>query len=1189
MKALEKDRARRYDTADALAQDVDRYLGDLPVAATPPSAAYRLRKYVRRHKVGVTATAAVALALLAGFVLTTLGFVEARRQRTEAVAERDGADRARAAEAEARTAAETAALQASRERDEKETARVELAQALERAEGTRLLAQSQAALLRDPSLALLLAIAGAGRAPGFQANQALLAALRKAPAREVTLAGGICPVAEFGPRGERLATGHEDGCVRIWDVRTGRAIHELRLGDRQVVALRWVAARNRVVAVAEGGTIGAWDATSGERLVEIEGQPGDREDPMGFLSRISTDGSRAVLIWGRHEVEVFDLDESEFPRTLALDGQSHAAVSEDGRLLLAVAHREDGPLRSDVVLHDLDAGTVRHTWPRVQLNPQPRFSPDGARVLIAVGEGESRLFDAATGEGIRGFRIPEGPHRGGTIDHGFSPDGRRVFSTDGAHVWVWDVASGRRLLEVAEPVQSMTLRFSSGGERLTLVSRAEQTVAKVYCVDTGAVLWEMPTDELTHAVEVSPDGRRIVAFGWRRAATLWDAGSDPLRLRGTWGNRIVPVGPQGRFWVNAILAGSTPPRIWDLETRRPIRHLDDQRMLLGDREGTMHGVSAVAASADGTRIVCGGMYGGLTLWDATTGRQLRSWAGHEGPVWSAAFSADGTRILTCGQDETARLWDAVSGAPIATLGEVRPFGEDVEVATRQINGRWASFGPQGERILTRLAEEDGIQVWDARTGECVVRVTDYEGIVIGSRFAADGQLLVSTTRTPPNTVETWIHDARTGALRHRFAGCSTLNDGCGVSGAAGREVLVCVEGQGVVVHDVESGEQLRTLPFEGGALLGAWFGPEDRHVAARTDTGNRLVVWDAASGAVVFDQPYGGGLGLAPTAPFLPDGSHVIGCTARGYELLPLDPLPLARSRAPRALTPAECRRYGLPSEADATLVRPIAPTPEEEAAWSVEDRMAARLRKLVEPVLTDGEALEDAERSLRTRVRDVGLPEVALSQTLELLGDRASEDLAWERAEHVHRVAYEHARRAFGDDNPTTEWALRRHAGALTRAGRPAEAEPRWRGLILRWQGRVEDPYRGRLLTGLGACLLAQERYAEAEAPLQEGFRHNTGHCGAEHWATLEARSLLGACLAALGRVEEAEPHLRDAFLEMRPWPGRTHLAVEALVRVVDFYEAQGKPEEAEAWRARATPEAPAKLGWPAADDASE
>ena len=71
MKALEKDRTRRYETANGLARDVQRYLADEPVEARPPSAGYRLKKFVRRHKGQVIAASLVLLALLAGMAGTT--------------------------------------------------------------------------------------------------------------------------------------------------------------------------------------------------------------------------------------------------------------------------------------------------------------------------------------------------------------------------------------------------------------------------------------------------------------------------------------------------------------------------------------------------------------------------------------------------------------------------------------------------------------------------------------------------------------------------------------------------------------------------------------------------------------------------------------------------------------------------------------------------------------------------------------------------------------------------------------------------------------------------------------------------------------------------------------------------------------------------------------------------------------
>ncbi|MBO0697650.1 MAG: tetratricopeptide repeat protein [Zavarzinella sp.] len=117
MKCLEKDRTRRYESASALARDIERYLADEPVDACPPSPAYRLRKFLRRNRVPAVAASLVVLTLLAGIAGTTLGLVEARRQaglawsaqanesearvRETQRAESEAAERVRTAEAEA--------------------------------------------------------------------------------------------------------------------------------------------------------------------------------------------------------------------------------------------------------------------------------------------------------------------------------------------------------------------------------------------------------------------------------------------------------------------------------------------------------------------------------------------------------------------------------------------------------------------------------------------------------------------------------------------------------------------------------------------------------------------------------------------------------------------------------------------------------------------------------------------------------------------------------------------------------------------------------------------------------------------------------------------------------------------------------------------------------------------------------
>lgn len=91
MKALEKDRARRYGTAEALAADIGRHLAGSSVEAAPPSRLYLMRKFIRRHRTSVAAAAAVGAALVLGMVGMTTGLVAAIRAGDQA---RENAERA---------------------------------------------------------------------------------------------------------------------------------------------------------------------------------------------------------------------------------------------------------------------------------------------------------------------------------------------------------------------------------------------------------------------------------------------------------------------------------------------------------------------------------------------------------------------------------------------------------------------------------------------------------------------------------------------------------------------------------------------------------------------------------------------------------------------------------------------------------------------------------------------------------------------------------------------------------------------------------------------------------------------------------------------------------------------------------------------------------------------------------------
>jgi len=131
MKSLEKDRTRRYDTANGFAMDVQRYLAGEPVLAVPPSTGYRLKKFVRRHKGQVIAASLVLFVLVAGMAGTTWGLIEAKQQERLAVT-------AQQAEADRAEGERLAKLDAEAKKAEAERAQVR-AEAGEKLAGERLI------------------------------------------------------------------------------------------------------------------------------------------------------------------------------------------------------------------------------------------------------------------------------------------------------------------------------------------------------------------------------------------------------------------------------------------------------------------------------------------------------------------------------------------------------------------------------------------------------------------------------------------------------------------------------------------------------------------------------------------------------------------------------------------------------------------------------------------------------------------------------------------------------------------------------------------------------------------------------------------------------------------------------------------------------------------------------------------
>jgi WD40 repeat protein len=217
----------------------------------------------------------------------------------------------------------------------------------------------------------------------------------------------------------------------------------------------------------------------------------------------------------------------------------------------------------------------------------------------------------------------------------------------------------------------------------------------------------------------SPDGSKALSASHDGTLRLWNtANGEELRcLRGhlalVWSAALSPDGRR------ALSGGSDLTlRLWDVETGKELRRLRDS-------DGW---IMCVAFSPDGRRALSGGG-GSLYLWDLESGQKLDRWEGHTGWVRSVAFSPDGRHALSGSNDKSIRLWDMATGK------ELRCF-----LALNAVLS--VAFSPDGRQALAGGCDQT-VHMWDIASGKELRAFRGHQGNVESVVFSPDGRWVLS--------------------------------------------------------------------------------------------------------------------------------------------------------------------------------------------------------------------------------------------------------------------------------------------------------------------------------------------------------------------------------------------------------------------------------------------------------------
>ena len=754
MKAMDKNRDRRYESTSALAANVERFLRSEPVEACPPSFLYRLKKLSQRNKALLTTTVLVSLAVIVGAAVSVWQAIEATQARNLANARLLTANDLLRRE-------ESALREANTERDRTRQS-AEHARQLLYAGDLRLASQSwrrnDVARMRE-LLSRHVPQAGGADLRGFEWG--FLSSQSSIPSQDVFRSDRPLHFVRFSPDGKLVAATGADGQIRLFDATTLKPISTYSAGQGEVNGLDFSPDSATLASAGDDGTVLLWDLHKSAERLRFRAH-----ERLAFQA-LFTQGGRWLATCGNEAViRLWDVIDGSPRGELKYHSEAVEAIAVSTSGVLAAVSRDGQGSLWDLE-KQLRIGTMSLSLKSVVNSVA--FSPTG--FFLAAGRDNGMLslrrtsdaslvvcqtlpdaiqsiaFSPATSD--HSHWVAVGDRNGGIhllpVDDHYAASGIMPTSTQLQRGRQWSAhenrvyslafnPSGTRLLTAGEDgrLKAWSLDSSQVSQvspeivgDLALLDNDELVVCaktlSICSLSTGNVVRDLPgPPNEWHSVRYAPLVQTVFALDHSGRVFSWQL-RDPTQT-------LVWQPQDGEVCVKLDVSPDGVSQVIEVQCLNPNERCLEFRHGSKSVRIPCSVVYAQAHSADGRYFACNES-AKIRIVEAASGTILQTLSGHRTTVNDLSFSPDGVHLASVSSDRAVKVWDWRTGRQVwSALAHAN-------------SSQHVAFSPDGQTLATAGAD-NMLRLWRWKLGAVVLELPLADWPVRQLEFSNDGRRIV---------------------------------------------------------------------------------------------------------------------------------------------------------------------------------------------------------------------------------------------------------------------------------------------------------------------------------------------------------------------------------------------------------------------------------------------------------------